>query len=55
MAAEQRFAWKGTDRHGKAVDGIMRAVDASDRLAMAVRALPCKPLLGRHVRLLPSR
>ena len=29
MAAERRFAWKGTDRHGQAVDGILRAADAS--------------------------
>jgi type IV pilus assembly protein PilC len=29
MAAERRFAWKGTDRHGKAVDGILRAADAT--------------------------
>ncbi|MDN2713052.1 type II secretion system F family protein [Janthinobacterium sp. SUN118] len=28
MAAEQRFAWKGTDRHGKTVDGVLRAADA---------------------------
>ena len=29
MAAERRFAWKGTDRHGKVVDGVLRAADAS--------------------------
>ncbi|MDZ5632722.1 type II secretion system F family protein [Janthinobacterium sp. GMG1] len=29
MAAERRFAWKGTDRHGKPVDGVLRAADAS--------------------------
>ncbi|MED5598695.1 type II secretion system F family protein [Janthinobacterium sp. P210006] len=29
MAAERRFAWKGTDRHGKAVDGVLRAADAA--------------------------
>ena len=29
MAAEQRFAWKGTDRHGQAVAGVLRALDAS--------------------------
>ena len=29
MAAERRFAWKGKDRHGHAVDGILRAADAS--------------------------
>ena len=28
MAAEQRFAWKGTDRHGKAAEGVLRAADA---------------------------
>ena len=29
MAAERRFAWKGRDRHGQAVDGVLRASDAT--------------------------
>src|SRR5450830_1600471 len=36
MVVERRFAWKGTDRHGKAVDGILRAADAT-AAGMALR------------------
>lgn len=63
MAAEQRFAWKGTDRHGKAVDGIVRAVDASAaRVALrrqgilaskvhAARAAPGKAITHKDIAL----
>lgn len=46
MAAERRFAWKGTDRHGKAVDGIVRATDA----ATASLALRRQGILATRVR-----
>ncbi|NVI81292.1 type II secretion system F family protein [Janthinobacterium sp. BJB401] len=45
MAAERRFAWKGTDRHGKAVDGVLRAADAS----AAKAALRRQGILAKRV------
>ncbi|MGK5081459.1 type II secretion system F family protein [Janthinobacterium sp. HLX7-2] len=51
MAAEQRFAWKGTDRHGQAVDGVLRAADA----AAAGVALRRQGILATRVRASPTR
>ena len=63
MAAERQFAWKGTDRHGQAVDGILRAVDArAARLALrrqgilasrlkAARAAPGKAITRNDIAL----
>ena len=46
MAAERQFAWKGTDRHGKPVDGMLRAADA----AAASLALRRQGILATRVR-----
>ncbi|MEM8518124.1 type II secretion system F family protein [Janthinobacterium sp. CAN_S7] len=63
MAAERRFAWKGIDRHGKAVDGILRAADATAASmalrrqgilatkVQAARAAPGKAITGQDIAL----
>ncbi|WP_312435688.1 type II secretion system F family protein [Janthinobacterium sp.] len=63
MAIEQRFAWEGRDRHGKPVQGMLRAIDAPAAtlalrrqgiLATRVhlrRAAPGKPLTRKDIAL----
>lgn len=63
MAIEQRFAWEGRDRHGKPVQGMLRAIDAPAAtlalrrqgiLATQVhlrRAAPGKPLTRKDIAL----
>ena len=47
MAIEQRFAWEGRDRHGKPVQGMLRAIDAP----AATLALRRQGILATHVSL----